>query len=100
MDDYKADLPGTRHFPFTVSGRIIALADAYCAPMPNRQIPELPESDLPQKSHPLRHLSARQEMVRQDRTYLVEGYTDVLSFHQAGINVVASSGTLTVDQIR
>jgi DNA primase len=41
-------------------------------------------------------------MTKLDKCYLVEGYTDVLSFHQAGIeNVVASSGTsLTIDQIR
>lgn len=45
---------------------------------------------------------AKNEIVRQDKCYLVEGYTDVISFHQAGItNVVASSGTsLTEDQIR
>ena len=62
-----------------------------------------PESEIYHKSKILYGIyQARQEMVRQDRTYLVEGYTDVLSFHQAGItNVVASSGTaLTVDQIR
>ena len=41
-------------------------------------------------------------MARAEKCYLVEGYTDVLSMHQAGIeNVVASSGTaLTTDQIR
>lgn len=41
-------------------------------------------------------------MVQNDKCYLVEGYTDVISFHQAGIeNVVASSGTaLTADQVR
>jgi DNA primase len=41
-------------------------------------------------------------MVREDKCILVEGYTDVLSMHQTGIeNVVASSGTsLTEDQIR
>ena len=45
---------------------------------------------------------ARQTIVREDRCYLVEGYTDVLSLFQAGIkNVVASSGTaLTPGQIR
>ncbi len=45
---------------------------------------------------------ARQAIVQDDKCYLVEGYTDVLSLHQAGIvNVVASSGTsLTPDQIR
>jgi DNA primase len=45
---------------------------------------------------------AKRDITRLDKCYLVEGYTDVLSFHQAGIeNVVASSGTsLTIDQIR
>jgi DNA primase len=45
---------------------------------------------------------ARQAIDRQDECLLVEGYTDVLSLHQAGIeNVVASGGTsLTVDQLR
>ena len=45
---------------------------------------------------------AKQAIVRQDRCFLVEGYTDVISMHQSGIeNVVASSGTaLTSDQIR
>ena len=62
-----------------------------------------PESEIYHKSRVLYGLyHARQEIVKQDRCYLVEGYTDVLSFHQAGItNVVASSGTaLTVEQIR
>jgi DNA primase len=45
---------------------------------------------------------AKNEMSRQDKCILVEGYLDVLSMHQLGIrNVVASSGTsLTVEQIR
>lgn len=45
---------------------------------------------------------AKQEIRKLDETYLVEGYTDVISLHQAGIkNVVASSGTsLTPDQVK
>ncbi len=45
---------------------------------------------------------ARQAIDRQDECFLVEGYTDVISLHQAGIeNVVASGGTsLTQDQLR
>jgi len=45
---------------------------------------------------------ARQAIDKQDECLLVEGYTDVVSLHQAGIeNVVASGGTsLTVDQLR
>ena len=45
---------------------------------------------------------ARQAIDKQDECLLVEGYTDVISLHQAGVeNVVASGGTsLTVDQLR
>lgn len=62
-----------------------------------------PESDIYHKSQVLYGIYfAKKEIVAQDNCYLVEGYTDVISMHQAGIeNVVASSGTsLTVDQIR
>ena len=45
---------------------------------------------------------ARKAITQEDRCYLVEGYTDVMSLHEAGIeNVVASSGTsLTQEQVR
>ena len=45
---------------------------------------------------------AKGEIIKEDNCYLVEGYTDVISFYQTGIkNTVASSGTaLTVDQIK
>jgi len=45
---------------------------------------------------------AKQQIVKEDQCILVEGYTDVMAFHQSGIkNVVASSGTaLTVEQIQ
>lgn len=62
-----------------------------------------PESEIYHKSRVLYGIfQAKREIARVDRCYLVEGYTDVLSMHQAGIeNVVASSGTaLTTDQIR
>ena len=62
-----------------------------------------PESEIYHKSNELYGIYfARQAMVKQDRCFLVEGYTDVISMHQAGIeNVVASSGTaLTAGQIR
>ena len=62
-----------------------------------------PESEIYHKSRVLYGVyQAKREISRVDKCYLVEGYTDVLSMHQAGIeNVVASSGTaLTVDQIR
>lgn len=62
-----------------------------------------PESTIYHKSNELYGLYlAKQAIVKHDRCFLVEGYTDVLSMHQAGIeNVVASSGTaLTPGQIR
>ena len=62
-----------------------------------------PESEIYHKSNELYGIYfARQAMVKHDRCFLVEGYTDVISMHQAGIeNVVASSGTaLTHGQIR
>lgn len=62
-----------------------------------------PESEIYIKSKTLYGLFQSQKEIRkQDRCYLVEGYTDVVSLHQAGIeNVVASSGTsLTADQVK
>ena len=62
-----------------------------------------PESPIYHKSDILYGLyQAKNAIVRQDTCYLVEGYTDVISLHQAGVeNVVASSGTsLTEGQIR
>ena len=62
-----------------------------------------PESDIYHKSKVLYGMYyAKNSIVKNDRCLLVEGYTDVISMHQAGIeNVVASSGTsLTIDQIK
>ncbi|MCC9073117.1 DNA primase [Flavobacterium sp. F-65] len=62
-----------------------------------------PESDLYHKSKVLYGIfQAKQSIAKQNNCFLVEGYTDVIQFNQAGIeNVVASSGTaLTPDQIR
>lgn len=62
-----------------------------------------PESDIYHKSNELYGIYfAKQAMVKADRCFLVEGYTDVISMHQSGVeNVVASSGTaLTHGQIR
>ena len=62
-----------------------------------------PDSDIYHKSNELYGIYfAKQAIVKQDRCFLVEGYTDVISMHQSGIeNVVASSGTaLTSGQIR
>lgn len=62
-----------------------------------------PESEIYHKSHSLYGIYfAKSAIAREQKCYLVEGYTDVISMHQAGIeNVTASSGTsLTTEQIR
>lgn len=62
-----------------------------------------PESDLYHKSKVLYGIfHAKQSIAKEDNCYLVEGYTDVIQFHQRGIkNVVSSSGTaLSPEQIR
>jgi len=62
-----------------------------------------PETEVYHKSNVLYGLYfAKKQIIQDDVCYLVEGYTDVLAMHQAGIeNAVASSGTaLTVEQIR
>ena len=62
-----------------------------------------PESEIYNKSKSLYGIYfARNEIVKQDNCFLVEGYTDVISLYQAGIrNVVASSGTsLTEEQVK
>ncbi len=92
-------------FPIhSVSGRVIAFGgrtlktDKTVAKYVNS-----PETEIYVKSKSLYGIYfAKNEISRQDKCILVEGYLDVLSMHQLGItNVVASSGTsLTVDQIR
>jgi len=62
-----------------------------------------PETEVYHKSNVLYGIhQAKKDIITLDVCYLVEGYTDVISLHQAGVcNVVASSGTsLTVEQIR
>jgi DNA primase len=62
-----------------------------------------PESEIYHKSRILYGLfQAKKSVVQKDKCFLVEGYTDVISMHQAGIeNIAASSGTsLTEDQVR
>lgn len=92
-------------FPIhSVSGRIIAFGgrtlrtDKTVAKYVNSK-----ESEIYVKSRSLYGIYfAKNEIARQDKCLLVEGYLDVLSLHQLGIvNAVASSGTsLTVEQIR
>lgn len=89
---------------FTMSGKVVAFggrtlrSDKTVAKYVNS-----PESVIYSKSRELYGLyQAKQAIVKQDKCILVEGYMDVISMHQSGIeNVVASSGTsLTEGQIR
>ena len=92
-------------FPIhSISGRVIGFggrtlrADKSVAKYINS-----PESEIYYKSKSLYGIFfAKSAISKQQKCYLVEGYTDVISMHQAGVeNVVASSGTsLTTDQIR
>jgi DNA primase len=105
-NNYLADrFRGRVMFPVhTLSGKVVAFGgrvlkkDDKTAKYVNS-----PESEIYHKSNELYGIYfAKQAIVKQDRCFLVEGYTDVISMHQSGIeNVVASSGTsLTPGQIR
>ena len=111
---YKKD-NGTLHdrfwgrviFPVhTLSGKVVAFGGrVLSSATKNVQMKYVnsPESEIYHKSRELYGMYfAKQAIVRQDCCFLVEGYTDVISMHQSGIeNVVSSSGTaLTSDQIR
>lgn len=103
-----------RHFPFfrarvmftihNLSGKIIAFAGRTLKS--DKKIPKYinsPETEIYNKSKILYGIFQAKKAIRQeDNCYLVEGYTDVISLFQAGVeNVVASSGTaLTKDQVR
>ena len=92
-------------FPiYSLSGRVIAFggrtlkSDKTVAKYVNS-----PETEIYNKSRSLYGLfQAKNSIAKSDKCILVEGYADVISMHQSGIeNVVASSGTsLTVEQIR
>ncbi len=88
----------------SVSGRVIAFGGRILSSEKSKaKYVNSPESDIYNKSRVLYGIyHARNAILKNDNCYLVEGYTDVISLHQAGIeNVVASSGTsLTVDQIK
>jgi len=92
-------------FPFhNLAGRVIAFGGRVLKTDPKvAKYLNSPESEIYHKSKVLYGIfHAKNSISRNDKCYLVEGYTDVLSMHQSGIeNVVASSGTsLTVDQIK
>lgn len=92
-------------FPIhSISGKPIAFAGRYLIKDPKSpKYVNSPETPLYHKSNELYGLFfAKQAISKNSLVYLVEGYTDVISLHQAGIeNVVASSGTsLTEGQIK
>ncbi|MFA6833016.1 MAG: DNA primase, partial [Bacteroidaceae bacterium] len=89
----------------TLSGKVVAFGGRVLSTT-NKKVAKYvnsPESEIYHKSNQLYGIfQAKHAISKLDRSYLVEGYTDVLSMYQAGIhNVVASSGTaLTKGQIR
>ena len=104
-NDYKTDrFRGRVMFPVhTLSGKIVAFGGRILKNEKTAKYVNSPESEIYHKSDELYGIYfARQAIAKQNRCFLVEGYTDVISMHQAGIeNVVASSGTaLTQGQIR
>lgn len=92
-------------FPIhAASGRVIGFGGRILSSDKNRpKYVNSPESEIYNKSHTLYGIFLTKNAIASlDNCLLVEGYTDVISLYQAGIeNVVASSGTsLTQDQIR
>lgn len=92
-------------FPIhNLSGRVVGFGGRILTREENKpKYVNSPESEIYNKSNVLYGLNlAKSEIIRQDKCFLVEGYTDVISMYKAGFeNVVSSSGTaLTVDQIR
>lgn len=103
---YLADrFRGRVMFPVhTLSGKVIAFGGRILKKAENTgKYVNSPESEIYHKGNELYGIYfAKQAITKEDRCYLVEGYTDVISMHQSGIeNVVASSGTaLTHGQIK
>lgn len=93
----------------TVSGRVVAFGGRTLLSKEEQKARSIgkyvnsPESQIYSKKRELYGLyQAKSAIVKHDRVFLVEGYLDVISMHQSGIeNVVASSGTsLTSEQVR
>ena len=107
-ENFKGDrFRGRVMFPIhSLAGKVIGFGGRIMVSDPEKKLAKYqnsPESEIYHKSKVLYGIfQAKQEISKQDKCYLVEGYTDVISFHQSGIaNVVASSGTaLTVDQVK
>lgn len=88
----------------TVGGRVVAFGGRVLkTDKETAKYVNSPESEIYNKRSELYGIFvAKREIQKEDRCFLVEGYTDVISMHQSGVkNVVASSGTsLTPGQIR
>ena len=97
----------TSHLPwFSVSGKVVAFGGRVLDSRTkgvNQKYVNSPDSDIYHKERELYGLyQAKKAIAKENCVYMVEGYTDVISMHQCGIeNVVANSGTaLSVHQIR
>lgn len=105
-DNYTIDrFRGRVMFPIhTLSGKVVGFGGRILKKAENTgKYVNSPESSIYSKSNELYGIYfAKQAISKVDSCFLVEGYTDVISMHQAGVeNVVASSGTaLTHGQIR
>jgi DNA primase len=92
-------------FPIhNLSGRVVGFGGRILKADPKKaKYINSPETEIYQKSRVIYGIyQARAAIANGEMAYLVEGYTDVIAMHQAGVlNVVASSGTaLTTEQIR
>ena len=98
---------GRAIFPWlNVSGKVVAFGgrvlDSRTKGVAQKYV-NSPDSDIYHKERELYGIyQAKKVIVKEDRVFMVEGYTDVIAMHQAGIeNVVANSGTaLSIYQIK
>ena len=107
QDHYLDRFSGRAIFPWTsVSGKIVAFGGRVLDTRTkgvNQKYVNSPDSEIYHKERELYGLyQAKKAIAKEDCVYMVEGYTDVISMHQCGIeNVVANSGTaLSIHQIR
>ena len=107
QDQYLDRFSGRAIFPWTsVSGKIVAFGGRVLDTRTkgvNQKYVNSPDSEIYHKERELYGLyQAKKAIAKEDCVYMVEGYTDVISKHQCGIeNVVANSGTaLSIHQIR
>ena len=107
QDQYLDRFSGRAIFPWTsVSGKIVAFGGRVLDSRTkgvNQKYVNSPDSEIYHKERELYGLyQAKKSIAKEDCVYMVEGYTDVISMHQCGIeNVVANSGTaLSIHQIR